>query len=139
MRSPVKDYMTSRNVVVAKTDHKFSQVLQFFAQFPVHHIPVVEDDGTVLGMISAKDVIKRIYNHYRKHGFDAKLDELDAEHPLNTVMTANPVTIGPEQPLEEAAKIFENNRFHSIPVVEAGGVCGIITTKDIAKQVLMKR
>lgn len=140
MKTPVKDFMTSRNVVVANKDHKFSQVLQFFAQFPVHHIPVLEDNH-VVGMISAKDVIKHFYNHLIKHDFSAKMDELNDEHPLESVMTASPITIGPDAPLEEAAKIFENNRFHSLPVVcdEDGGVCGIITTKDIAKQILMRR
>jgi len=141
MKTPVRNHMTSRNVVVAHKDHKFSQILQFFAQSPVHHIPVTEGENEkVIGMISAKDVIRHFYNHLVKHDFNAKMDELDEEHPIEDLMTANPITIGPDEPLESAARIFEQNRFHSIPVVcEENTVCGIITTKDIAKQILLKR
>lgn len=137
MQSKIKHLM-SRHVVVASTEHKYSQVSEFFARFSVHHIPVVEDDE-VIGIISAKDIIKSFYNYMVKNGFCVNQDELDSELSLTAIMTPNPMTIHPEDDLDKAARIFTDHRFHCLPVVEDGRVVGIITTKDIAKEVLMRK
>ncbi len=137
MREPVRNYMTNSNLVVANLNHSFSQVMEFFAKFPVHHIPIVEGNK-VVGIISAKDVIKTFYNHLAKNNFVANLDELNEKNPISKIMTAEPTTLSPDSTMDEAIQVFENHKFHSIPIVEDGEIKGIITTKDIARQVLIK-
>lgn len=137
MRHRIKDLM-SRHVIVASTHHKFSQVLEFFAKFHVHHIPVTENDE-VLGIISAKDVIRHFYNYLKRNNFCVDLAELDEEVPLSKIMTERPITIGPDESLDKAAELFTTKKFHCLPVVLDGKVNGIITTKDIAKEVLLRR
>lgn len=134
MKTKIKELMT-KEVVVANSSHKFSQVLEFFAQFPVHHIPVTEGDE-VIGMISAKDVIHHLYNYMVRHDFSFKLDELNQEYPIEKLMTKDPVTIGSNDNLEKAAILFTTKHFQCLPVVDDGHVVGIITTKDVARQVL---
>lgn len=136
MKTKVKHLM-SRQVVVASTDHTYSQVSEFFARFAIHHIPIMEDDK-VIGIISAKDIIKSFYNYMKMHGFCVNKEDLDNELSLVAIMTPNPITIHPEDSLDTAAKIFIDNRFHCLPVVNDDKVVGIITTKDIAKEVLMR-
>ena len=137
MKTLIKHLM-SRQVVVASTDHKFSQVMEFFAKFSVHHIPVTKDDE-VLGIISAKDVIKNFYNFMVQHNYCFSQEQLDSELSLAGIMTPKPMTIKPDDTLEHAAEIFTQHRFHALPVVENGKVQGIITTKDIAKEILLNR
>lgn len=137
MKTKIKQLM-SRHVVVASSEHKYSQVSEFFARFAVHHIPVTEGDK-VIGIISAKDIIKSFYNYMKQHGFCVNQEELDNELSLTGIMTPNPMTIHPEDDLDKAARIFSENRFHCLPVVDDGKVVGIITTKDIAKEVLMRK
>ncbi|MBX2844861.1 MAG: CBS domain-containing protein [Saprospiraceae bacterium] len=126
----------SHHVVVAATHHKFSQVLEFFARFKVHHIPVTDDDS-VIGIISAKDVIKHLYRHLETHEWCTSLAQLDEDVPIETLMTPDPMTIGPGEPVERAAQLFKSHSFHSLPVIQDGKIRGIITTKDIAKHVIL--
>ncbi len=138
MEQPIRNYMTSHNLVVANINNKFSQIIEFFAKFPVHHIPVVEGER-VVGIISAKDAIKAFYKHLVKNDFVANIEELDASNPISEVMTPEPTTLSPDDSLEDAVKVFESHFFHSIPIVEDGEIKGIITTKDIARQILLNK
>ena len=137
METKIKHLM-SRQVVVANSNHKFSQVCEFFARFSVHHIPITEEDE-VLGIISAKDVIKNFHKYLLEHDLKIDLETMDEELLLVDIMTKNPMTIHPDDTLNKAAHLFVSNKFHCLPVVEDGKVKGIITTKDIAKEVLLRK
>lgn len=51
--------------------------------------------------------------------------------PVETIMTTDPITLKPENTLEDARKIFDVNHFHHIPIVEEGKLVGIISTFDL--------
>lgn len=50
---------------------------------------------------------------------------------VRDVMTQNPVTIGPEEPIGAALQLMRTGRFRHLPVVEAGRLVGIITDRDL--------
>jgi len=50
------------------------------------------------------------------------------------IMVHPVVTIGPEVDLYHISRLFNENTFRRLPVVEKGEVIGILTTRDIAKQ-----
>jgi acetoin utilization protein AcuB len=47
-------------------------------------------------------------------------------------MTADPKTIGPDTPVEDALKIMLDNGFRHLPVVDNGEVIGIVSIRDLA-------
>src|SRR5690625_7632419 len=51
--------------------------------------------------------------------------------PVETIMTTDPITLGPDNTLEDARKIFDENHFHHIPIIETGKLDGIISTFDM--------
>ena len=85
------------------------------------HLPVVETKR-VLGVITDRDV--------RQHA--AHLDETLVE----TAMTADPVTVSPDTTIEEAASVMLVRRIGCLPVVQSGGLVGIITTTDLLRALL---
>lgn len=131
MKRKVKEIMSNK-VVVASTEHKFSQVLEFFANFSIHHIPVVENDE-VIGIISARDVIQKMYKNFLTHDLTIDIQELDREINISDLMTESPITVEPNDELSKVAEIFSQHSFHCLPVQEDGHVKGILTTKDLAK------
>lgn len=135
MKRPIQDIMT-HHVVVASKHHKFSQVLEFFARFKVHHIPVTDEDK-VIGIISAKDVIKHLYRHLETHDWCTAMSQLDEDVSIETLMTTNPMTVSPKDTVQKAAYLFRDHTFHSLPVIQDGKIRGIVTTKDIAKHVIL--
>lgn len=131
MKKKVKDIM-SKKVVIASPKHKFSQVLEFFANFSIHHLPVV-DDNEVVGIISAKDVISTIYKNFLTHDLQVDIQELDREVKISDLMTESPITVLPNDDISKVAEILKTYSFHCLPVQEDGEVRGIITSKDLAK------
>ncbi len=85
------------------------------------HLPVVETKR-VLGVITDRDV--------RQHA--AHLGEIMVE----TAMTADPVTVSPDTTIEEAASVMLVKRIGCLPVVQNGGLVGIITTTDLLRALL---
>ncbi len=51
-------------------------------------------------------------------------------NPISSIMTPNPITIGAHESLAVAAKLFENNRIHHLPVLADGGLVGMISKSD---------
>lgn len=131
MKKKVKDIM-SKKVVVASADHKFSQVLEFFANFSIHHLPVVEKNE-VIGIISAKDVITAVYKNFLTHDLSIDIQELDREIKITDLMTPDPITIEPNDDISKVAEILKTYSFHCLPVQEDDQVRGIVTSKDLAK------
>jgi acetoin utilization protein AcuB len=85
------------------------------------HLPVVETKR-VLGVITDHDV--------RQHA--AHLNDTLVE----AAMTADPVTVAPDTSIEEAASLVLIKRIGCLPVVENGGLVGIITTTDLLRALL---
>ena len=50
--------------------------------------------------------------------------------PLSEVMTANPVTIAPDQTVREALSIMDGKGVRHLPVVEEGRVIGVVSMRD---------
>jgi CBS domain-containing protein len=87
----------------------------------IKHLPVIERKR-VLGVISDRDV--------RQHA--ANLDDTLVE----SVMTADPVTVSPDTSIEEAASLMLLKDIGCLPVTEHGGLVGIITTTDLLRALL---
>jgi acetoin utilization protein AcuB len=52
---------------------------------------------------------------------------------VTAAMTADPMTIAPEAPLVEAAKILETYRISALPVVERTKLVGMLTVTDLLR------
>ena len=58
----------------------------------------------------------------------------DAKHTLvSEVMTANPMTVKPEDPLEACMGLMANRGFRHLPVMDAGRVVGVVSVGDVVK------
>jgi len=51
-------------------------------------------------------------------------------HPVSTIMTANPITISPSSPIAEVESIFNEHKFHHIPVLKGGKLVGLVSKSD---------
>lgn len=123
--------------VVANQFHNLSQVLRLFTEFPIHHLPVVDGNNKIIGIISSNDIPKMLVQlATRTEKIQLDSDSLDKAVNLVDLMTANPTTISPETTIVEAARILNQKKFLSLPVVEAGVLVGIITVKDVMEFLL---
>lgn len=127
----VADIMTG-NVLVAHLGLKFTEVCRIFFELGIHHLPVLDENEALVGIISSNDVLQMISRQMAlQHPVEAV--SLNKEIPIRELMTPNPISIHASASVEEAAALFKEQHFHSLPVVEDGKVVGIVTSTDLVK------
>lgn len=133
VNDPVSTIM-SRTVVVANQFHNFSEVLELFSKHGMHHLPVVDGKGHIIGIISSNDLMKLFYDpKYKDMKFNS--DEIDKALNIPELMTKDPIVISPKESIKKAAKTFHDNKVQCLPVVDNGTLVGIVTVKDLAQLV----
>lgn len=100
-----------------------------------HHIPVLDLDGKVVGMISKLDyhLVLDHFTIFRVDKAEKTNDRFLGALIAKDIMSRNVATIGPQTSVEEANSIFMENLFHALPVVEHNKLIGIVTTHDLLK------
>jgi len=104
--------------------------LRVMRQQEVRRLPVLDEQGNMMGIVTEKDLINASpspatsLNVYEMHYL--------LSHLLVTeLMTREVITVTPDTPLEEAARIMADHKIGGLPVMEAGRLVGIITETDI--------
>lgn len=129
----IKEVMTADVISIKSTD-TMNMVSVIFNSNEIHHLPVIDQEEKVIGIISKTDY------HKIQHGFTLfKSKESKAYNEAimrsllaKDVMTKQVVTLTPDSELSVAIDIFKENLFHAIPVVdEQNKLAGILTTYDL--------
>ena len=124
------DFMTT-NVIMASEGNTFEQVMTFFTEHKIQHLPVGEGNK-LIGIISIKDLLNYVAVQFRLNPAASAAD-LSNNFSIATVMTANPITVEPDSPQQEVLEKLSTGRFQALPVVKEGYIQGIITNKDITR------
>jgi acetoin utilization protein AcuB len=96
----------------------------------VRHLPVV-DDNRVVGMISDRDVRVDDAVLARLEAVSRLGELLGWDRPVEAVMSAPVHTVGPDEPIEAAARTMLSRRISALPVIDPEfGLVGVITTTD---------
>jgi CBS domain-containing protein len=82
---------------------------------------VVLDDGALIGVFTERDILRRVVVAGRS----------PADTPIRTVMTAPVITCVPETSVEECAAILSGKRIRHLPVTDARGLVGLVTSGDL--------
>ena len=132
----VSDLMTSSPDTVF-SDDDLGDVYALMNEKMIRHVPVVDHDGSVEGLVSQRDLIRTVL-----HAFDdlTFLDQRDALRGMfvRDVMTADPETVAPDMPLSDAGRLLLENKIGCLPVVEGTRLVGILTESDFIKRVVME-
>ncbi len=86
-------------------------------------LPVVNDDGTVAGIITEKDVLKLLHGAPDKGG------------TVEEFMTTNVVSFEQDVSLTDIADCLMMNRFRRVPILHQGKLVGIISRTDIIRYI----
>ena len=122
MNERLSSIMT-KNVVTVKSDDSLEVVKKLLFEKHFHHLPVVDDDNKLCGIVTSWDLIKKNIRFEDYGGLK-----------VHDVMTKKVVKLGPKELVGAAAMIFLKHLFHGLPIVDDNGaLVGIVTTHDILK------
>jgi CBS domain-containing protein len=101
----------------------------------IRHIPIVDGDGEVLGILSERD-IGRVQDLRRDEDEGLTPDENDTPLRLakiDEVYVRTPVTVDEETPLADAARLLLDNKIGCLPVTRGVELVGILTEADFVR------
>lgn len=136
IKAVVKDIMTT-SVVAVRRDASFKEMAAMLRSRRISAFPVIDDSGRVIGVVSESDLLVKeavladgssllaALRHIRE---DDKATGITAAE----LMTAPAITIGPDAPVEEAARVMYDRRVKRLPVVDVTGrLRGIVSRVDV--------
>ncbi|HXV29443.1 MAG TPA: CBS domain-containing protein, partial [Sinorhizobium sp.] len=144
----VKDVMTTK-VVKLSPDNSVRQAAKLMFEHHVSGIPVVDDEGHLLGVISEGDLIRRTELCSEASVLVANL-ALDPDDRANAfarrcswrvgdVMTADPVTIDEDAPVTRVARLMQERGIKRVPVIRDGELVGIVSRADLLQAIFSAR
>ncbi len=87
----------------------------------IRHLPVVSE-GALVGIVTDRD-LRFLTRHLET--------TLSADDPVAGVMTAHPLTAGPLDPVEEAARLMREHKIGCLPVLDGARLVGMVTVTDL--------
>ncbi len=125
-RAPiVGDLMTPDPITVA-ADAPLGQAIELFDLYRVHGLPVVDELGTLVGVLSETDLVRARTTEHMWDGWPG----LKVRH----LMTSPAVTAVTSTPLDEAVRTMEERHIHRLVVVdedEEDCPIGVISMTDV--------
>lgn len=136
-----QDVMTQHVISVGPTD-TVSRAVRVMLQNDISGLPVLEADGTLVGMITEGDLLRRTETATQRRRprwleFLAGPGKLAEEYvhthgrKVSELMTTDPVTVTEEMPLEQVITLMEKRRIKRVPVVRGGKVVGIVSRANL--------
>ncbi len=136
MNAVVRDVMT-RQVVSVREDASFKEMAAMLRRTRISAFPVIDSADRVIGVVSEADLLVKEAVQATGTSFIAALRHIREEDKASGVtavalMTRPAITIGPDAPVAEAARIMYDRRVKRLPVVDAvGRLLGIVSRADV--------
>lgn len=134
-----KDIMT-KEVIRARKDTPLTKVAEAMASHGISGVPVVENDGQVIGIISEKDFLVRIGSESSGSCMDIIARYLKnkgcvaapmRQQHAGEIMTIPVITVNEDTPVSEIMNIFSQRKVNRVPVLDQEmKLTGIITRAD---------
>jgi len=136
-----RDVMT-RDVVSVSPDTSIAEMARLMLEKRISGLPVLDRNGALVGIVTEGDCLRRAETGTQRRrpkwlefltGTGKLAQEYVSAHArkVSEVMTANPVTVGEETPLDEVVHLMETRRIKRVPVVRDGKVVGIVSRANL--------
>lgn len=130
----VKDWMTSK-VITITPDTSLPDAHRLMDDHNIRRLPV-EQHGRLVGIVTRGDVRGAEPSDASSLNI-WEMNYLLSKLTIDKIMTKNPITIGPEATIEQAARLMLEEKVSGLPVVDdQGSIVGIITESDIFRLVV---
>lgn len=126
----VRDCMTCDPTSVGPND-SLQRVVELLRRRDIRSVPVLED-GRLIGIVTDRDV-RQVAPAYPLFREEDEIRRYTERLTVTAAMTADPMTIAPDAPLVEAAKVLETYRISALPVVEGTELVGMLTVTDLLR------
>ncbi|WP_347320191.1 acetoin utilization AcuB family protein [Rossellomorea sp. RS05] len=121
----IEEIMKS-NVETLRPDDSIETAIRLMREKKIKHIPIVDDEMKILGIISDRDVKDAAPSILNEQSADSTL-----KNPVRQIMQKQVITGHPLDFVEEVAALFYEHRISCLPILKADKLVGIITETDL--------
>lgn len=147
--SKADDVMT-RDVITVTPDTLLRDLAKILSEKNINGVPVVDDEGTVLGVVCESDLV----NQNRPLHIPTVFVILDSVIPMENpwrlhkefkrltatsvadIYSKPAVCVTPETDLSEVARLMAEKKLYTIPVVDHGRLVGVVGKSDVIRTLL---
>ena len=121
----LEEIMKTDVITLAESD-TIKTAIQIVNEKKIRHIPIVNTDGHVVGLITDRDLRDAAPSIFR-----AEEHQEDLERPLGSIMQKQIITGHPLDFVEEVSALFYEHHISCLPVIKEKKLVGIITETDL--------
>jgi acetoin utilization protein AcuB len=125
--------MTQKVVTIDK-NADILEAKELMEQYQIRHVPVVEPDGLLIGMITDRDLRSALPSTFFKKDKKAAKKVAATSIKVKDIMAQNLVTLSPMDTLQDALLLIQKTLVGALPVVdEKDKLLGIISVRDLLR------
>jgi CBS domain-containing protein len=114
---------------------KLRDAVEILQNLDVRHLPVIDDEGELVGMLSDRDLRGLALPHL-VGGEYAGVMQTGLQATVATVMSSNVLSVDPETEVDEIVELMLENKIGAVPVVDRDrGLIGIVSYMDVLRNV----
>ncbi len=117
----------TKDVICVSKETGIYEAIETMVEKNITGLPVVDEDMSLVGIISEKDVLDLLYNME------------DRPDTVEHYMTHDPICFDEDDSLIDIAECFIENHFRRVPILSGNMLTGIISRKDIIAYILHLR
>ncbi len=118
----VADLLAGRAPVTCAPATPITEAARIMRAAHVSSLGVTDADGALLGIVTQRDISNKVV-----------AEERPGTDPVATIMTADPLTLGPQALGADVLGIMAEHRIGHMPITEAGRLIGMITQTDLTR------
>jgi CBS domain-containing protein len=144
-----KDIMT-KEIITVSPETEITQAANLLLEKRINGVPVVNTAGELVGILCQSDLIAQqksipipslftLLDGYISLKTSKRMDkevEKIAATKVAEAMTPNPVTVDPETDIEKIASLMVEKNYHTLPVIDAGNLVGILGKEDVLRTLI---
>ena len=139
-----------RQVITTGPNSTVRDVATILSTNHISAVPVVGEDGELLGIISEGDLLRRSETHTERQRSwwlewlrtnETLAIEFVKSHSrrVSDLMSRNVITAGPDTPLREIATLLEHNRIKRVPIMQNGKLVGLVSRANLVQALASQR
>lgn len=127
----VRDLMTA-DVFTVRPDDPLTTLRDLMDDKHIRHVPVVDEDGSLAGLVSERDLLRRASGADTDLPLSVQADVFAAVR-VRDIMTWDIETVEAETDAGSAAQIMLENKYGCLPVTDGDTLVGILTEADFVR------
>lgn len=129
----VNNSMT-RKVVTVDKDASVFEAQKRMADHCIRHLPIVDSQGRLMGILTDRDIRSVLPYELFYDKNDVAASQKMADLTVADIMTVNPLTISPQDTIQDALLRIQKERVGAFPVVDDNNVLkGILSVRDLLR------